>query len=849
MTENSYLLDPKEAGVTLNAPGNPTSKGWEMVTPEMWQFRWSMADKIQVTEPDYYADPDWYLDVTKNIIMEDIRKKNPEISMAELAATSLEKYLEQQKLTIRPHDMLLGLPFSDEHGIVWDALSNPWMNLARARELTTGRIKTWKDGQRVDITDENYKKLEELSNDLNMALKVKDDMTPDEFRMYYNPDQPGRFFEPMGTTGLRANPDHDWYLQKGLGALLDVRKEKLKEYEKELKSASGDRAADLKDQIENARASIKASEAVVAWIKRHAVEAREKLSEMPDEKARQTLEQVIANCEWVAENAPRTFWEAMQLYWFCFIIDYCVETTSNTLTFLPDRVFWEWYERDVLKDKTLSRVRAGEIIACYAAKFHEMSGTSSRFGGLEKAGQGTRDWSVITIGGQNTDGTDACTDLTILFLDVFDGYRFHFPDIKFRWHTKTDKSDFRRLMEVIRSGMGHPSIRNDVVAIPSMMNMYAPEISLEEARNWGVVGCNSPGPTTNSKGAPKRDAFYPNILKSIEFTLFNGRDPEPGYEWVKTIETGDPAGFADFEEFYQAWLKQYDWVVRTEIGLRNKCIRNWEETCRRPFLSLLYKGCVETGKDIVQYKDAPWLSFQSIYGWVDMVDSLIAVKYMVYDKKKYTMAQLVEALKAEWEGYEEMRKDFKDAPKFGNDDDYADDLMVRATDDVYQICWTLEDVRGKPVFPNALPISWVWMGAPLNGALPNGRKRGEPLCDGGLNPHADFDKSGPWARMRSAMKVDQTKFKAYIYNQKFDYPSVEGEAGLNKLVDYTWSGLMGGMSQVQYNFLSKEQLRAAQKEPDKHQMLSVRVSGYSAYFVPLPEFMQEAVIDRVDHEL
>jgi len=382
-----------------------------------------------------------------------------------------------------------------------------------------------------------------------------------------------------------------------------------------------------------------------------------------------------------------------------------------------------------------------------------------------------------------------------------------------------------------------------------MMNIYAPEISLEEARNWGVVGCNSPGPTTNSKGAPKRDAFYPNILKSIEFTLFNGRDPEPGYEWVKTIETGDPAGFADFEEFYQAWLKQYDWVVRTEIGLRNKCIRNWEETCRRPFLSLLYKGCVETGKDIVQYKDAPWLSFQSIYGWVDMVDSLIAVKYMVYDKKKYTMAQLVEALKAEWEGYEEMRKDFKDAPKFGNDDDYADDLMVRATDDVYQICWTLEDVRGKPVFPNALPISWVWMGAPLNGALPNGRKRGEPLCDGGLNPHADFDKSGPWARMRSAMKVDQTKFKAYIYNQKFDYPSVEGEAGLNKLVDYTWSGLMGGMSQVQYNFLSKEQLRAAQKEPDKHQMLSVRVSGYSAYFVPLPEFMQEAVIDRVDHEL
>lgn len=849
MSENNYLLDPEEAGVVLEAPGNPTKKGWEVVTPGMWNFRWNVADKIQVLEPDFYADPDWYVDVTKNLMMEDIREKNPDMDLPMLAATVLDEYLKQQKITIRPYDMLLGLPFSDEHGVVWDALSNPWPALMRAKELTTGKIKVWKNGEKVEATEEDFKKLEKLSMQFNMALKVKEDMTPEEYRLYYNPDQPGRFFEPMGTTGLRANPDHDWYLKLGLRSLIDGRKKALAECENELESASGERAKELKTMIENHKASIIAGESVVAWIKRHAAEAKEKISEMPDEESKAILEQVVKNCEWVAENAPRTFWESMQLYWFCFMVDYCIETTSNTLTFLPDRVFWPWYEKDVVKDKSISRVRAGEIIACYASKFHEMSGTMSRFGGLEKAGQGTRDWSVITIGGQNSDGTDATTDLTMLFLDVVDGYRLHFPDIKFRWCTKTKRKHFKRLMEVIRSGMGHPSIRNDEVAIPSMMDMYKPEVTLEEARNWAVVGCNSPGPTTNSKGAPKRDAFYPNVLKAVEFTLFNGRDPEPGYEWVKAVETGDPTTFADFEEFYQAWLKQWDWVVRTEVTLRNKCINRWEQTCRRPFLSMLYKGCLETGKDIVQYKDAPWLSFQSIFGWVDSIDSLVAVKYWVYDRKKYTMAQLVEAIKAEWEGYDEMRKDFKDAPKFGNDDDYADDVMKRATDDVYDIGWTLEDARGKPVFLNALPISWVFMGAPLVGALPNGRKRGEALCDGGLNPHAEFDKSGPWARMNSALKVDQAKFKAYIYNQKFDYATVAGDAGLEKMVDYTWSALMGGMSQVQYNMLSKEILHNAQKEPEKHQMLSVRVSGYSAYFVPLPKFMQEAVIDRVDHPL
>ena len=675
-------------------------------------------------------------------------------------------------------------------------------------------------------------------------------MTPDEARIYFCPQQPCRYFEPFGSSGQRPGLDHDFYLKLGLGKVIALKKQKLAEYEKELAESeiATEQEEKIRDKIENAKAAVKAGEAAGRWIKRHAAEARKMIPEMPDERAREILGQAAVNCDWIAENAPRTFWEAMQLYWFFFIITYNIEQVCNTVSFVPDRTFFPWYEKDVLKDKTLSRIEAGEIISCLSAKWHEEGGTIMRFGALGKASQGTRDASVYTIAGQDAHGKDACTDLTRLWMDVYDGYRLHYPDLKFRWHPGTDRDMFKRAIEVSRSGLGTPSIRNDVVSIQAMLDMYGEELTLEEARSWGVVGCNTPGPTIHSKGCTMRTAFYPNILKALEFTFFNGKDPEPGFEWVESIKTGDPTDFKDFEEFYQVWLKQWTWVVRTEVRLRNKCVRRMRETFRHPIGSLLTEGCLETGDDLVQY-DYPWLSFQSIVGWVDTIDSLAGVKYWVYDKKKYAMAQLVEALKADWEGYEDMQADFRAAPKFGNDDDFVDDIMIKATDDVYEIAKTVLDARGKPVFLNALPLTWIWMLAPVIGALPNGRKRGDLLADSGLAPHPEFDKSGPWSRINSAVKVDQSKFKAYIYNQHWDTDSVAGEAGLKKLVDYRWSAMERGQSQLQYTMVGTEVFRDAQKHPDDYPWLTVRISGYNAFFVPLNEDIQEAVITRVDQEI
>jgi len=855
-----HLLDPESVGINLDKPGMPTSKGWQYVTPEMWKFRWAASDKAAIDdygkyddpEKGFYADKHWYMDATRSYIMSRIWEANPDIHISDLCTKFLEEYLDTQELTIRPYEMILGHHSSDTHGIPYCIMSLPWALLVIGEQLT-GRAYVWKDGQKQKINpgDEEWNVLEKFAISQNPGETVKEKWSETVWNMYYYPYYPARYFEPAGGGGMRANPDYDWCLRIGLRGLVDLKRQKREEYEEELKGASGEQAEELKEKIRNCESSIRATEAVMKWIKRYAREAKKKIPEMPDEKSREILKQVANNCEWVSENAPRTLWEAVQLYWFCLTITYGqIEIGgSGGITFRPDQTFFEWYDRDVLKERSFSRLQAVELFACLAAKMQEQSGVLGSRLAIGRSVLGLRDAAVWTLAGQTGSGKDASNDLTNLILDTYDGYRFHFPDSKYRWCTKTSEKNFRRMVEVMRTGLGHPSIRNDEVVIPSMLDMYGDETSLEEARSWAVVGCNTPGPSINSKGTSRREAWVLNLTKSMEFTLFNGHDPQEGFEWVKAEETGDPTKFKDFEEFYQAWLKQWEWIVQTEIKCRNDVFKAWDISSRRPFLSILYKVCMDTGNDIVTDTTMPRYSFQTSAGFVDCVDSLAGVKYWIYDKKKYTMAQLLKAIKANWQGDEEMRKDFRNAPKFGNDDDYVDLIAKRATDDIYEIGWRVRDNRDKPVFMNSLPLTLIYHHGETIGALPNGRDAFTPLCDGGLNPHADFDRSGPWARMKSALKIDQEKFKAWIYNMKIDYPSVEGEAGLQKLIDYLKAGLMGGQSQLQINFLSKEVYEDAQKHPDNYPYLAVRVSGYNAYYTDLPKFVQDAIISRVDHNL
>jgi len=844
MAQQTYRIDPAEAGVQLGKSNNPTEQGWKIVSPDSWYFRNNeIADKIQTNEG--YSDKDFYMDCTKAKIICDVYREFPSGSPADLHAEVLKRYLETQHIVIRPRELLLGNWAGDQHGIVFDPRSDIWYPFEEF--YNSGKAYIWENGVKKKVTKELYEDVEKFCREVNILYKLKPYVNDTLYKMYY--EGMSRYWETPGTTGLRANPDHVWYMKKGFRNLINMMKETIERLEEELVSSTGSDYVDISHRINDCKASVKATEAVIAWIKRHAKEAQKLAAAENDPKERERLTTIASQCEWVAENPPRNFYEMMQLFELSFYVHYLIEHASHTVTFRPDQVWFEWYKKDVLIDKTLTRKQAADILAFYFMKYHEI-GLLADLKNFRMTGMGTRDYSVLTIGGQKADGSDATNDLSMLILDIIDGYRFHYPDIKVRWHKNFDKANLRRVVEVMRTGMGSPSLKNDEIAIPAMFKQYGDKnMTMEEARSWAVVGCNTPGITINSRGAHRRSSRNLNILKTLEFTLHNGRDPEPGYEWVKGIETGDPTEFKTFDEFYRAWLKQIDWYVGTSINQRNLADDYYQKIIRRPFLSMLHERCVNEGKDVMLL-DVPWLSFNNAPGWVDSVDSLAAIKYHIFDKKKYTMGQLVEALKADWKGYEDMQQEFKDAPKFGNNHEYADELFVKATEDALEHGKKLLDLRNEPAgLLQGLVTTMMYHFAAYSAANANGRKRGEALCDGGINPHALFDRSGPWDRLASAMKVDQTNFKAWIYNQKFDFNVVDTEAGLDKLVDFTLSGLEGGMDQLQYNLVSKEQLLDAKVNPEKYPYLAVRISGYSAYFTALPEFVQDAVIDRVVHEL
>ena len=846
MENNQYQVDPNEAGFTLDTGGSPTRQGWSVVTPKSWHFRNNqIADKIQTVEG--YSDPDFYMDCTKARIILDVYKESPWQTPGQLSAEVFKRYLEAQNIKIRPNEILVGNWAGDEHGIVFDPRSD--LSFAFDEFYEFGKAYEWENGKLKKIDEKLYEEVKEFCEHWNIVYALKPFITPDYYEMYIQGGQ--RYWEAPGTTGFRANPDHEWYMKQGMRKLVDLTKETIARLEKEAGETTGPDFYDLRARIDDCKASIVASEAFMEWVKKHGVTASELASKETDPEEKERLESIASNCAWVAENPPRTFSEMMQLFWLSFMAHSLIEHASHTVTFRPDQMWYSWYKKDVEDEKSLDRIKAADIICSYFMKYHEI-GLLADLKSFRASGMGTRDYAVITIGGQNADGSDATNDLSMLILDIVDGYRFHFPDVKLRWHNKFNKKHFRRAVEVMRTGMGIPSLKNDNTAIAELMQHYGKAgdgLTIEECRSWAVVGCNSPGITINSRGATRRAARSVNTLKSLEFTLFNGRDPDPEWDWVRGIETGNPVDFKDFDEFYKAWFTQWEWLVRTGMNLRNLADRYYDQTTRRPFLSMLYKRCVDEGRDAMLL-DVSWLSFFDNPGWVDLVDSLAGIKYMVYDKKKYNMEELIKAITVNWEGYEDMRQEFRDAPKFGNNEDYVDNLFAKAVTDTSEMGSKILDDRGQPGgHMNALVVTWMYHMAEHCWAGPNGRKKGDPLCDGGINPHAEFDKGGAWDRMASALKVDQSKFKAWIYNQKFDYSTVAGEAGLDKMIDFTLAGLEGGMDQLQFNLQSRDTLKDAKVNPEKYPYLSVRISGYSAYFTSLPEYVQDAVIERVDHEL
>ena len=641
----------------------------------------------------------------------------------------------------------------------------------------------------------------------------------------------------------RAQPEHELYLANGglNGRLVDLKK-KLKELNEEKDNCSGGaEAVEITNKISDVTAMVIAIEGVIRWANRYSKLAKEMAEKEENLKRKKELEQISEHCANVPANEPRTFWEALQSHLFTSLAYQMIEQLSHGTSSRLDQIFWKFYEDDVIKNKTLPRNIAVELMGEFLLHIDEWGRPLALYYRISI--QGNNFLATYTIAGVNTDGTDACNDLTVAILDAIDALRMNHPDFKFRWHPQIDQKVYSRALEVIRSGLGQPSIKNDPLIIQGLMRHYG--FTLEEARSWAVVGCISPAPTINW-GRCRRDAWSIFVAKYLELALFNGVNPVTDEKIG--LEVGDSRNFKNFEELFEAFRKEFAWGMRKSATIKSIGEDCANQILKRPFISALFYRSLNACRDIVDTpeKGMPWVN---TIGMVDSVDSLVSLKKLVFEDKKYTMDEVLKALKANWEGYENMRQDFINVVKFGNNDDYADKVAKQTYNMVADEMDKVKDINNVSPMPSGLVVTWMFSTADKIGALTDGRKLGDWLVDGGISPHAGYDKKGPMAAILSASKIDSTKQKANVFNQRISPSSIEGEVGLRKFQDYITASMKLNLDMVQFNVVDAKTLKDAQKYPEKYPDLVVRISGYNAHFVELDKFVQNAVISRTLHSL
>ena len=615
----------------------------------------------------------------------------------------------------------------------------------------------------------------------------------------------------------------------------------------------------LLDKIDVWRAMIIVGKAVIGWARRYGRLAKfiAENFDLSDsvvgaEQRKKELLEIADICYRIPAEPAKGFKDAMQSKWFCFQIVTAIERYAGGYSQLEDRIMWPYYKASVI-DKTfqpMSREEAIELVECERLKICERGVARGRFS--RESFPGVNDLHILTIGGLDENGEDATNDLTNVILEAALNIFTNEPSIGFRYSPKINEKTRRLVYECIAQGMGFPSLKHDEKCIKQNIEHY--HWPADEAAHWCLVLCMAPGVCkrrNTQKTRVEGGGVSACPAKSMELALSDGFD----YSFTKKQigpRTGDPTKFKSFDDVLNAFMEQTNFW--TTIHFMNRDITRraeylWGEA---PFVSLMDDTSLEKGIGaIANFEWAnPWTD--PVPGPQTCIDDLAAIKYWIFDKKKYTMEQLIKALRANWEGYEEMRRDFLAAPKWGNDDDYVDEIGARVYNMIADIYDMTRQVSSAEISPMAVPqtVSIYASRAPIVGAQPFGRRHGEVLHDGGCSPYMGLDKKGPTAVLKTMSKIPQERYKGIQLNQRLPVGLMrESEKGFDVWTAYmkTWHDF--NLDHVQFNVVRSEDMRAAQKEPEKWAHLIVRIAGYSARFVSLPKYTQDSIIARTEQQI
>lgn len=757
-------------------------------------------------------------------------------------AKALYRYAEKATIYIDDNQLLVGrCGKQGRYGILYPELDGNIFQEAM-KKLPT------RENSPFDISEEDARIVTEQIAPYWEGKTFHEDfakaLPPETTKLTYNPGKEltSRYLVNE-TASFRSSiqwvHDYEIVMQKGFRGIRAEMKEKLEQL-------------DPYSPIDNTQkkpfleAVILTCDAIVLWAHRHAEKAAQLAREESDSVRKKELEEIAEICDYVPENPPRTFREAMQAQWFTQMFSRAEQKTGTIISNgRMDQYLYPFYKKDreagIITDDEVQ-----ELFECMwvgMAQFIDLylSDTGGAFN------EGYAHWEAVTIGGQTKEGLDATNELSYILLKSKREFPLNYPDLAARIHTRSPKRFLYEVAETIKAGEGFPKLLNDEDIIPLLLSKGA---NFEEAYDYSVSGCAE-------CRMPNRDTYtspnaYINFAAALEMVIYNGRMKKYGEELLG-LETGRFEDFQTFDDVLQAFLKQQREFIKHAFIQQHEIIRLRGQHFASPLGSALHKLCRETNTDLHQPKIEGGidLGYFEYMGFATVIDSLAAIKKVVFEDQRITLGQLKEALEHNFEGYEAIRQLLLHAPSYGNDTPYTDEIGKLLDKEAQEFTRKYGNELGVHLDLRLVPFtSHVPFGKVVS-ATPNGRRAFTPLSDGS-SASQGADLNGPTAVLLSNYATKNYNYREHagrLINVKLSPACVRGQEGTKKLVQFieAWRDLK--LWHIQFNVLNTDTLREAQKHPENYRNLLVRIAGYSAYFTELTKDLQDDIISRTQHEV
>ena len=591
------------------------------------------------------------------------------------------------------------------------------------------------------------------------------------------------------------------------------------------------------DKRDELRAMDIVCDAMIRYAERYAERLEELAAEEKDPVRKKELEKMAMICRRVPAHAPTTVHEALQHYWF---IHLGVVTELNPWdSFNPGRLDQSLYPlyKKQLEEGTVTQEEVYEMLQSFWVKFNNHP-SPPKVGVTAEESNTYTDFCLINVGGVKEDGSDGVNEMSYILLDVIREMRLLQPSSMIQVSKKNPDRFIRAAVEIIKTGFGQPSVFNTDALVQEMLRAGK---DVRDARNGGCSGCVE-------TGAFGTEAYiltgYFNLPKILELTLNDGFDKRTGKQIG--LKTGTATDYRTYEELFAAYKAQVQHFMRIKLTGNNIIERIFMKYMPVPFLSVLIEDCIRNGKDYMCGGARYNSSYVQGVGLGSITDMLTALRYHVYDKKTIAMETMEKALANDFKGFEELQYQLVyHTPKYGNDDDYADEQEVQVFDMYYDVLSGHKSPRGADYRVNMLPTTCHVYFGKVTGATPDGRNAWKVLSEG-ISPVQGADTNGPTVVIRSAAKIDHIKTGGTLLNQKFTPSLLSTEEGCNNLVHLIRAYFRMDGHHIQFNVVDADTLREAQKHPEDYRDLIVRVAGYSDYFNDLGEDLQNEIICRTE---